>query len=165
MPRPGSRRSRPKSSARPARLPSLLALALSIASAVVAEEAPLQPFAVAEDAIPDSLTGEAGDPARGRAIVINRQTGLCLLCHSGPFPEERFQGTMAPDLAGAGSRWSVGQLRLRIVDASRLNPATIMPPYYRVDGMTRVAAPWWGKPALSAQQIEDVVAFLATLRE
>jgi L-cysteine S-thiosulfotransferase len=117
------------------------------------------------DAIPASLTGAKGDAARGRAIVTNRLVGLCLLCHSGPFPEERLQGTMAPDLKGVGSRWSEGQLRLRIVDAGRLNPHTIMPPYYRTDGLTRVAPSFRGKPVLTAEQIEDVVAFLATLRE
>ena len=120
---------------------------------------------VVGDAIPASLTGAKGDAARGRAIVANRQVGLCLLCHSGPFPEERLQGTMAPDLKGAGQRWSEGQLRLRIVDAGRLNPDTIMPPYYRIDGLTRVAPAFRGKPVLTAEQIEDVVAFLATLRE
>ena len=81
-----------------------------------------------------SLTGAPGDSARGRAIVTNRQVGLCLLCHSGPFPEERLQGTLAPDLKGAGSRWSEAELRLRIVDAAVINPNTIMPPYYRLDG-------------------------------
>ena len=117
------------------------------------------------DAIPDSLTGHTGDPARGRAIVLNRQVGLCLLCHSGPFPEERFQGNMAPDLKGAGARWSEGELRLRMVDARKLNPQTIMPPYFVVDGMNRVAPAFRGKPILTAEQIEDVVAFLATLRD
>jgi sulfur-oxidizing protein SoxX len=117
------------------------------------------------DAIPASLTATAGDPARGRAIAVNRQVGLCLLCHSGPFDEEKLQGTLAPSIAGAGSRWSAGQLRLRIVDASRLNPDTIMPPYYRVDGLTRVAPGFAGKPILTAEQIEDVVAFLTTLRD
>ncbi len=117
------------------------------------------------DAIPASLTGAAGDPERGRAIVSNRQVGLCLLCHTGPFPEEHFQGNLAPDLTGAGARASAGQLRLRIVDASRLNPNTIMPPYYRVDGLERVAANFRGKPILSAEQIEDVVAFLVTLKD
>jgi L-cysteine S-thiosulfotransferase len=107
----------------------------------------------------------AGDPQRGRAIVANRQVGLCLLCHSGPFPEERFQGNLAPDLAGAGARASAGQLRLRIVDASHLNPNTIMPPYYRADGLERVAANFRGKPILSAEQIEDVIAFLVTLKD
>ncbi len=119
----------------------------------------------ADDAIPQSLTGARGDPVRGRAIVTSRQVGLCLLCHSGPFPEERFQGDLAPDLAGAGKRWSEGQLRLRIVDSSRINPATIMPAYHRTEGLVRVAPAWRGKPVLSAEQIEDVVAFLMTLKD
>jgi len=118
-----------------------------------------------QDAIPASLTGAKGDPARGRTIVTNRQVGLCLLCHSGPFPEERFQGNLAPDLKGAGSRWSEGQLRLRIVDSSRIHPATIMPSYHRTEGLQRVAPAFRGKPVLSAEQIEDVVAFLMTLRD
>ena len=125
----------------------------------------LRSWTVAGDAIPASLTGVKGDAVRGRATVANRLVGLCLLCHSGPFPEERLQGTMAPDLKGAGSRWSEGQLRLRIVDAGRLNPDSIMPPYYRTDGLTRVAPSFQGKPVLTAEQIEDVVAFLVTLRE
>jgi sulfur-oxidizing protein SoxX len=120
--------------------------------------------AQAQDAIPDSLTGAKGDPGRGRAIVANRQVGLCLLCHSGPFPEERFQGNLAPDLRGAGTRWSEGQLRLRIVDSGRIDAATIMPAYHRTEGLVRVAPAWRGKPMLSAEQIEDVVAFLITLR-
>lgn len=122
-------------------------------------------LAHAQDALPQSLTGAAGDPARGRAIVTNRQVGLCLLCHSGPFPEERFQGNLAPDLKGAGARWTEGQLRLRIVDSSRINAASIMPAYHRTEGLTRVAPALRGKPILSAEQIEDVVAFLLTLRE
>jgi sulfur-oxidizing protein SoxX len=125
----------------------------------------LRSFSIVDDAIPDPLTGTKGDPARGRMIVGDRQRGLCLLCHSGPFPEQRFQGTLAPDLRGAGARWSEGQLRLKLVDSRRLNPATIMPPYYSTDGLTRVGRPWQGKPVLTAEQIEDVVAFLATLTE
>jgi L-cysteine S-thiosulfotransferase len=118
-----------------------------------------------EDAMPQSLTGAKGDPARGRTIVVNRQVGLCLLCHSGPFPEERFQGDLAPDLKGAGSRWSEGQLRLRIVDSGRVNPTTIMPAYHRTEGLARVAPSYRGKPVLSPEQIEDVVAFLMTLKD
>jgi L-cysteine S-thiosulfotransferase len=125
----------------------------------------LRAYIVDGDAISVSLTGAAGDPGRGRAIVGNRQVGLCLLCHTGPFPEEKFQGTLAPDLKGAGARWSEGQLRLRIVDASRFNAETIMPPYYRLDGLVRVAPGFAGKPILTAEQIEDVVAYLATLRD
>jgi L-cysteine S-thiosulfotransferase len=140
-------------------------LGLSALSLPAAAQEPLEAFTVVGDAIPTSLTRAKGDPARGRAIVINRQVGLCLLCHSGPFPEERLQGTMAPDLKGTGTRWSEGQLRLRIVDAGRLNPLTIMPPFYRIDSLQRVAPSFRGKPVLTAEQIEDVVAFLATLRE
>jgi L-cysteine S-thiosulfotransferase len=125
----------------------------------------LRPYVVVGDAIPTSLTGAPGDPERGHAIVGNRQVGLCLLCHTGLFPDEHFQGNLAPDLTGTGSRASADQLRLRIVDASRLNPNTIMPPYYRVDGLERVAANFRGKPILSAEQIEDVVAFLVTLKD
>jgi len=124
----------------------------------------LQTYVVSGDAIAASLTGAPGDATRGRALVLNR-TSTCILCHSGPFPEEKFQGDLAPDLAGSGSRWSAAQLRLRIVDASRLNPATIMPSYYRIDGLTRVGPAWRGKPILSAQQIEDIVTYLVTLRQ
>jgi len=142
---------------------ALAFLAASLAAAAAQEG--LKPFSVTGDSIPASLTGAKGDPERGRAIVTNRHVGLCLLCHSGPFPEERMQGTLAPDLKGAGTRWSEGQLRLRIVDAGQLNRLTTMPPYYRIDGLNRVARSFRGKPVLTAEQIEDVVAFLATLRE
>jgi L-cysteine S-thiosulfotransferase len=125
----------------------------------------LRPYAIVGDAIPVSLTGAPGDAGRGEKIVTNRQVGLCLLCHSGPYPQERFQGTMAPDLKGAGVRSTEGQLRLRIVDAAKINPETIMPPYYRLDGLARVAPGFRGKPILSAEQIEDVVAYLMTLRD
>jgi sulfur-oxidizing protein SoxX len=116
------------------------------------------------DAVPASLTGVAGDAARGRSIVANRQAGLCLLCHSGPLPEERFQGNLAPSLAGAGGRWTEGQLRLRLTDSRRINPETIMPAYYRTDGLTQVAKNLQGQSLLAAQQIEDVVAYLMTLK-
>ncbi|HEV7616894.1 MAG TPA: sulfur oxidation c-type cytochrome SoxX [Burkholderiaceae bacterium] len=143
---------------------AVLLLGLSFSPAHAQPSAVLPPFTVVGDAIPQPLTAAPGDAARGRSIVANRQVGLCLLCHTGPFPEERFQGNLAPDLAGTGARWSEGQLRLRIVDAGRLNPATIMPSYYRIGGLTQVNAAWQAKPILAAQQIEDVVAFLLTLR-
>jgi len=125
----------------------------------------LRSYVIIGDAIPDSLTGKAGDVARGRAIVADRSIGLCLLCHRAPIPEERFQGNLAPDLAETGTRWSEGQLRLWLVDASRLKPDTIMPPYYRLDRLQRVAGVYAGKPILSAQQIEDVVVYLASLKQ
>jgi sulfur-oxidizing protein SoxX len=117
------------------------------------------------DGIPQPLVAMPGDAVRGRAIAASRQTGLCLLCHSAPIAEERFQGNLATDLAGAGTRWSEAQLRLRLVDARRLNPASIMPAYYRTEGLQRVGEAWQGRTVLSAQQIEDVVAWLRTLRD
>lgn len=144
------------------------AMCTTVVSAATAQPAPasaLRAFTVQGDAIEAPLADAPGDPSRGRAIIVSRQTGLCLLCHTGPFQEERAQGTLAPSLAGAGSRWSEGQLRLRVADARRLNPATIMPSYYRTDGLVRVGTAWQDKPVLTGQQIEDVVAFLRLQRD
>jgi sulfur-oxidizing protein SoxX len=141
-----------------------LAAALALGSAPCTAQEALVPYTVVGDAIPKSLTGKPGDPENGRAIVVKREN-TCLLCHSGPFPEQRFQGDLSPTLKGTGSRWSEGELRLRLVDASRLNPATIMPSYYRTDGLNRVAQNFRGKPVLTAEQIEDVVAYLMTLKD
>ncbi len=138
-------------------------LPLLLAGAAVAQ--PLSPYAIEGDAIAAPRAGLAGDAARGRAIVANRQLGLCLLCHGAPIPEERFQGDLAPNLAGAGTRWSPGQLRLRLVEPQRLVPGTIMPAYHRTEGLHQVGAAWRGKPLLDAQQIEDVVAYLSSLKE
>jgi L-cysteine S-thiosulfotransferase len=124
----------------------------------------LAPYRIVGDGIPDSLTGSPGDAERGRALMLDR-TSTCILCHSGPFPETRFQGDLAPDLTGSGNRWSVSQLRLRLVDASHFNRDTIMPSYYRVDELVRVGKNWSGRPILTAAQIEDIVAYLATLRD
>jgi L-cysteine S-thiosulfotransferase len=140
-----------------------IAWLIAAALAVSASAQSPQPTIVG-DGIPQSLTGTSGDAAHGRALVLDRTT-TCILCHSGPFPETRFQGDLAPDLAGAGNRWTVSQLRLRLVDASRFNPETIMPSYFRTDGLDRVGRNWTGKSILSAQEIEDIVAYLATLRD
>ncbi len=113
--------------------------------------------------LPASLTGAPGDPVSGRALVANRQLGLCLLCHSGPFPEERFQGNIGPDLRSA-ARLSEGQIRQRIMDSRRSNPASIMPAYFETAGLERVAPTYRGKSILSAEQVEDIVAYLLTLR-
>ena len=140
-----------------------LALGLMLAGAVNASLA----FTVVGDGVPQPLTAVAGDATRGRAIVVDRSVGLCLLCHSGPFdrtPEERAQGNLAGSLAGVASRYSAAQLRLRVADAKRLNPASLMPAFYRSQGMQRVGSAWQGQPVLQAQQVEDVVAFLLTLQ-
>lgn len=144
--------------------------ALNAATVAIAQErardesaVPFPPYDVEGDAIRRPLTAVRGDATRGRALVGNRQTGLCLLCHSGPFPDRHLQGTLAPDLAGAGARWSEGQLRLRLVDPRRLDPAALMPAYGVADSHARVGAAWRGRTVLTPQQIEDVVAYLRTL--
>ncbi len=142
---------------------AIAVILVALGGGASAEE--LRSYQIVGDAVPSSLTGTPGDAARGRSIVVNRTVGLCLLCHSGPFPEERFQGNLAPDLKGAGARWSAAELRLRIIDSHKLNADTIMPAYYALDGLNRVAPAYRGKPILTAEQIEDVVAFLATLRD
>src|SRR5262249_19207281 len=111
-PTAGSGRSHQKCSAEAMRCAGLLAIVLGLADQVAWAQS--KPNAVLGDAIPQAVAERPGDAARGRAIVANRSVGLCLLCHSGPLPEERFQGTLAPSLAGAGTRWTEGQLRLRI---------------------------------------------------
>jgi sulfur-oxidizing protein SoxX len=137
--------------------------ALAVAAAAVGAQEVVR-YEIAVDAIPQALDGLRGDAQRGRAIVANRQVGLCLLCHPAPIPEERFQGDLAPSLAGAGARYSAGQLRLRLVDPRRVNPSSFMPAFHSPGNPSRVGAQWAGKPILSAQQVEDVVAWLATLR-
>ena len=158
----GSARSRQK---RSAELRCFALIIWFLLSASAAAEIELVPYRIVGDAIPAPLTSAPGDRARGRAIVADRRVGLCLLCHSGPFPEVPLQGDLAPSLAGAGSRNSEAQLRLRLVDASQVNSDTIMPPYYRTEGLDRIAGAYRGKPILTAQQIEDVIAFLLTLKE
>jgi L-cysteine S-thiosulfotransferase len=106
-----------------------------------------------------------GDALKGRAIMSNRQVGLCLLCHSAPIPEERFQGNIGPSLAGVGARWNIDELRQRVAYSRNFNPQSVMPNYLQTDNLNRVAPAQQGKSILSAQQVEDVVAFLATLKD
>lgn len=117
------------------------------------------------EGIPSPLTDRPGNPDRGRVLVADQFKGLCILCHAGPFPEHRFMGTLAPSLEGVGSRLTVAELRARIVDSRRVNPDTIMPPYHATDGLTRVGEDWQDRPIFTAQEVEDVVAYLATLTE
>ncbi|WNJ90789.1 sulfur oxidation c-type cytochrome SoxX [Bosea sp. 685] len=142
---------------------------LALAGAVLASggaltASALEPYAIVGDAIPRPIGGLAGNPARGNAVLRDRERGNCLICHQGADPSEPFQGTIGPSLAGVGSRLDAGQIRLRLVDASTLNPQTVMPPYFRTEDLHDVAPSYRGKPALSAQEIEDVVSYLASLR-
>jgi L-cysteine S-thiosulfotransferase len=139
----------------------LVALMVCISSA---RAEPLAPFSVTGDTVVAPLGGQIGDAARGERLVRDRERGNCLICHSIPVPEERFQGDLGPPLAGVGSRLTLGQLRLRLIDQTRISPETIMPAYYRTAGLIRVAPRYLGKPALTAAEIEDVIAWLATLK-
>jgi len=143
--------------------PALPALAL-LAALTVPAAAQGVPWRATGDGIAQALTAEPGDAARGRAIVASRQQGLCLMCHSGPIPEERFQGNLAPPLDGAGKRLSAAQLRLRMADSRQVNPDSLMPPYHATSGLAQVGRAFTGQPILSAQQVEDVVAYLVTLQ-
>ena len=142
------------------RPPALLALAASVANQW-SPAASSSRIAVVGDAIPDPLTGTPGE--RGARVARSSSIGAsACVCSAIPAPSRRSasRATSAPDLAGVGDRLSEGQLRLRIVDSRRLDPETIMPSYYRIDGLARVGSAWQGKPVLSAEQVEDVVAFL-----
>ena len=133
-----------------------------LAGCVSAGDGP-EPYEVRGDAIPRPLTSVPGDPGRGREIVVGRD-GNCLLCHAIPETGERFMGNVGPPLSGVGGRLTAGALRLRLVEPTRVNREAVMPSYYKAQGLTEVALPYRGKTILSAQQVEDVVAYLSTLR-
>jgi sulfur-oxidizing protein SoxX len=132
---------------------------------VVCGEEALVPIRIVEQSIPQPLTEQAGDPERGRQIVLDRQGGDCLVCHAMPLPQRQFHGTVGPPLDGVGTRYTAAQLRLRLVEPRAFNPATVMPAYYKVTGLYRVLERYRGQPILTAQQIEDVVAYLLTLKQ
>ena len=134
------------------------------ASAADGKEVGLSSYRIVADGIPEPLAATAGDAARGRALIIARDAANCVLCHAVPDAAVRFAGDVGPSLAGVGARLSVAQLRLRVADNLRVNPASAMPSYYKVDGLDRVAAQYAGKPILTAAEVEDVVAYLATLQ-
>jgi sulfur-oxidizing protein SoxX len=128
------------------------------------EQGALVGYRIINGAIPEPLTDQPGDAERGRRIVLNREGGDCVICHAMPLPQRQFHGTIGPPLDSVGGRHPAGELRLRLVDSKALNPDTIMPAYYRVEGLHRVDEHYRGKPILTAQQIEDVVAYLLTLQ-
>jgi sulfur-oxidizing protein SoxX len=135
------------------------------AASVVVREAGLVPYEIVDDsAISKSLTGVAGDPANGRKVVINRTKGNCLACHAMPIPEQQFHGETAPSLYGVGARLSAGELRMQVVNAKVTNENTMMPSFYRTFGFNRPLKKFAGKSILSAQEVEDVVAYLITLK-
>ncbi len=137
--------------------------ALAMTSAISRADT-LVGYHVVDGRIPAPLTNEPGDPARGKAAALSREGGNCFLCHSFPDAGETPLGNIGPPLAGVGARLNAAQLRLRLVDSTRINRTSVMPAYYRIEGLQHVAANYSGKPLLTPQQIEDVVAYLLTLR-
>ena len=149
-----------------ARPPRLRDLAVAAVLAACADPLPAQdvaPYEIVGDAIPQSLTRDPGNPARGRQIVRDLSKATCLICHVMPIPEEPNHGEIGPPLAGVGSRYSAGELRLRVVDPKAIDPDTVMPAYHRVEGLYRVLGRFEGRPIYSAQEVEDVVAYLSSL--
>lgn len=134
------------------------------ATAVTAETlAPMQ-VSFSDGAVEQSLTGTAGDPAEGRKVFANRKLGNCLACHKNEdMSEQGFHGEVGPALDGAADRWSAAELRGIVSNAKMMFPDTIMPAFYVDSGFTRPLKKFEGKSILTAQQVEDVVAYLQTL--
>ncbi len=152
-------------------VPALVGLcALAGAAEAEAPSGALPPFRIVAsdgtDSIPDSLTGRPGDPAAGAKVVINRRQGNCLGCHQvSALKTESFHGEVGPSLDGVADRWDAAHLRMIVVNPKHVfTDATVMPAFYRTDGLNRVRPEFQGKPILTAQQVEDVVAFLTTLK-
>ena len=130
-----------------------------------ADSAKLVKFEIKDGmSIEKSLTGKPGDEKNGRALSINRKKGNCLACHQMPIPEQPFHGNIGPELVDVGANYSAGELRLRLVNSKVINEDTIMPAFYRNDGYNRVLKKFKGKTILSAQEVEDIIAYLLTLK-
>jgi L-cysteine S-thiosulfotransferase len=152
-------------------LPLVLIFAASPVRAVTADESlpPVQYVVTSKNGIPaitDSLTGQPGDPRKGERVVIDRQLGNCLSCHEiSTLKGEPFHGEIGPSLDGVAGRWDAATLRMIVVDPKKVfGDDTVMPAFYRTEGLNRVRSEFAGRPILTAQQVEDVVAYLATLR-
>jgi sulfur-oxidizing protein SoxX len=122
-------------------------------------------WVASDGAISEPLAGLTGVPERGRQLVLDQRKGNCLACHKISLTDEMFQGNLGPSLDSVGQRLTIAQIRLRIVDQRQLNPDTVMPGYYRDPaGFNRVAPGFEGKPYFTAQEVEDVVAYISTLK-
>jgi L-cysteine S-thiosulfotransferase len=143
-------------------LASVLATGISTAGAQD-NDAPVD-YRIVNGGIPRPLTNQPGDAERGRHIVLDREGGDCIICHAMPLPQRQFHGSIGPPLDSVGERSTAGELRLRVVDAKVFNPETIMPAYHRAQGLYRVRERYRGIPVLTAQQVEDIVAYLLTLK-
>ena len=143
---------------------AFLGLAVGVGFSFTASAAEMVKFNIVDETIPASLTGKPGDAANGKKVVIGRKKGNCLACHVMPIPEEQFHGLTGPDLHGVGDRMDEAELRMRIVDPKIIDSDTMMPSFYRTADLHRVLKKFQGKTILSAQEVEDVVAYLMTLK-
>jgi sulfur-oxidizing protein SoxX len=126
---------------------------------------PLAKYTIVGNTIPEPLTAQPGDPVRGRRVVTDASNSTCLICHEVPaLPEFPDQGKIAPPLEGLGTRYTAAELRLRLVNPKLVTPDTMMPAYYRTEGLTRVQQQFVGRTIYSAQDIEDAIAFLMTIK-
>lgn len=139
--------------------------AAGLAAPAGAQEARPETPVVDGDALARPLTDAPGDPARGAVLIADRAKSLCLLCHTGPYPAPHAHGDIGPDLSGVGARLSEAQIRLRVADMRRLDPQSVMPTFLTAGDGARPAAAWAGRPILTAAEIEDIVALLATQKE
>ena len=122
-------------------------------------------YEVVDYSIPKALTDQPGDPARGREVAIDRKLGNCLACHQiSDIPEQQFHGEVGPPLDGVAERWEEGQLRLIVANSKAVFEGTIMPAFLKTEGFNRNQEKFEGKSILTAQQVEDVVAYLKTLK-
>ncbi|WNJ98904.1 sulfur oxidation c-type cytochrome SoxX [Thalassospiraceae bacterium LMO-JJ14] len=141
------------------------ALAAAFLLAGTAYAADLVKYEVVDNSVNKSLTGKAGDPQKGVKTFTNRKLGNCLACHQvTALSAQPFHGEIGPSLDGVAGRYSEGQLRMQVINAKVINPDTIMPAFYRVNGFHRVLDKFKDKPILNAEEVEDVVAYLKTLK-
>jgi len=120
-------------------------------------------YKIVDSTIPASLTGKPGDPVKGKKLAISRKKGNCLACHVMPIPEQQFHGEVGPDLSGVASYMSEAEMRMRIVDPKIINPDTIMPSFLKVP-TNRVLKKFQGKTIISDQDVEDIIAYMMTLK-
>lgn len=144
-------------------LVSVIAATLLLAGTAAADD--MVKYKVVDNAIEKSLTGKPGDPAAGKKVFLSRKLGNCLSCHQvTALADQPFHGEVGPSLDGVADRYKEGELRMQVVNAKVINPDTIMPGFYRVDGLHDVLKNFAGKPILTAEEVEDVVAYVKTFK-